>query len=137
MKNLSIKKLFLIDGIGAVLSAFLLGIILVRFEHVFGMPRRALYFLSVFPCIFALYDLTCYLLNSEKSKVLLKIIAFLNIAYCFISIPFIFKYYQNLTYLGLIYFILELAILILLISIELKIAFDTNLDTQVQKETNN
>ena len=136
MKKLSVKKLFLIDGIGALLSAFLLGVVLVRFEHVFGMPTPTLYFLFVFPCIFALYDLSCYLLSPEKSKVLLKIIAFLNIAYCFISIPSIFKHYQNLTYLGVIYFTLELIILILLISIELKIAFTKDPDAKVQRETN-
>ncbi|MCX2764811.1 hypothetical protein [Aquimarina muelleri] len=131
MKKLIFKKIFLIDGIGAVLSAFLLGVILVRFEHHFGMPIPTLYFLSIFPCLFALYDLICYLLSSEKGTVLIKIIAFLNIAYCFISISSVFKHHQSLTSLGLIYFILELAIIILLITMELKIAFNTKLDTQL------
>ena len=31
------KKIFLLDGLGAALSAFFLGVILVRFETFFGM----------------------------------------------------------------------------------------------------
>ena len=35
------KKLFFIDGCGAILSAFLLGIVLVRFEKYIGMPIKS------------------------------------------------------------------------------------------------
>jgi hypothetical protein len=40
------KKIFLIDGIGALLSAVFLGVILVKFEESFRMPRTILYLLS-------------------------------------------------------------------------------------------
>lgn len=44
--NANPKKLFQIDGLGAILSAILLGIILVRFERFFGIPVSTLYFLA-------------------------------------------------------------------------------------------
>ena len=53
------KVLFLVDGLGALLSAFLLGFVLVRLERVFGIPPDALYLLATVPCLFALYDFYC------------------------------------------------------------------------------
>ena len=51
------KKLFLIDGLGAILSAFLLGYVLVKLERVFGIPSKTLYFLATLPMFFVIYDL--------------------------------------------------------------------------------
>ncbi|MEM6633615.1 MAG: hypothetical protein AAF694_28335 [Bacteroidota bacterium] len=60
------KKLLIIDGLGALLSAFLLGVVLVRFESQVGMPRNSLYVLAAFPCIFAIYDLISYFQGPQK-----------------------------------------------------------------------
>lgn len=114
------KILFLIDGSGALLSAFLLGMFLTRFESTFGMPKTALYFLAFFPCIFVIYDLYCYFQTNENWKYFLKAIALANIAYCIISITTIFYHFDTLTILGLIYFLIEFTIVIILASIELK-----------------
>ncbi|MEO1260508.1 MAG: hypothetical protein AAFZ15_17055 [Bacteroidota bacterium] len=122
IKRLAPKKLFLIDGIGALLSAFLLGAIWTRFENIFGMPRSALYILALLPCFFAIYDFICYFKIKENWSPFLKVIAFANLLYCLISIGFLFNHYQQLTVLGLIYFFLELLIVILLAGIELKMA---------------
>lgn len=51
------KKLFLIDGLGAILSVFLLGFVLVKLERVVGIPSKTLYFLATMPVFFAIYDL--------------------------------------------------------------------------------
>lgn len=114
------RMLFLIDGLGALLSAFLLGVILTRFENTFGMPRNVLYFLSFLPSVFAAYDFICYFRISGNIGFYLKIIAFANLTYCTISICLVFHHYQKLTILGLIYFLVEIAIIIFLASIELK-----------------
>ncbi len=122
MNTSKTKQLFLIDGLGALISAFLLGVILTRFEAVFGIPLQTLYVLSIFPCIFAVYDFGCYVLVSKKDKMFLKAIAFANLLYCFISIALLFQHYDRLTYVGWIYFLLEIVIIIILARIELKIA---------------
>ena len=59
------KKLFLIDGLGALVSAFFLGVVLVRLESFFGIPPFILYFLAFLPCLFAAYDFFCYLKVKE------------------------------------------------------------------------
>ena len=116
------RTLFIIDGFGALLSAFLLGVVLTRFESAFGMPRKVLYFLAFLPCIFAIYDFSCYLRIRGNWGRFLRAIAIANLIYCGISIGFVWHHYQKLTNLGLIYFLTELAIVLLLAGIELRTA---------------
>jgi thiol:disulfide interchange protein len=56
------KRLFLIDGLGAFLTAFMLGVVLANFESSFGMPLKTLYFLSFLAGLFCLYSFFCYFL---------------------------------------------------------------------------
>ena len=121
------KLLFLVDGFGALLSAFLLGIFLTRFETTFGMPKSTLYFLASLPCVFAIYDFYCYLRINGNWKYFLKTIAIANIIYCFISMIMIIYHFQKLTSLGLIYFLLEFAIVITIASIEFRTALSSKL----------
>ena len=116
------RKLFLIDGIGAFISAFMLGIVLVQFESFFGMPRKALYFLAALPCLYLLYDFYVYWQVEKNLKWYLKGIAMANLLYYFISIAFLFQHQQQLTIWGWTYFILEMLIIILLVVIQAKIA---------------
>ena len=120
--NLRAKTLFLIDGFGAILSAFLLGFILVKFESTFGMPRQTLYFLALLPCFFALYDFICYFRLTTNWGSFLKGIAVANFTYCCISLVFVFLHYPKLTMLGLIYFLLEVLIVFVLACVELKVS---------------
>ena len=113
------KKLFLIDSLGAVLTAFFLGVFLVRFEDSFGMPKTILYFLSSIACIYAIYSICCYfLLANIWGPYLMKGIIIANLVYCCLTIVLVFYFYQKLTMLGLIYFVLELMVIISLIIIE-------------------
>lgn len=54
------KRLFLADGSGAFLTAFLLGVVLTRLEVEFGMPRKVLYALSALACLYAAYSMGGY-----------------------------------------------------------------------------
>jgi hypothetical protein len=56
--KISPKNLFLLDSLGALLSAILLGVILVSFENAFGMPQKTLYTLSYTAIIFSIYSLS-------------------------------------------------------------------------------
>ena len=116
------RSLFLIDGLGALLSAFLLGVVLVRLESSFGMPSQTLYLLASIPCVFIIYDLVCYFQIAKNWAILLRTIATMNLIYCIISIAMIISHYQELTTLGWIYFLLEIVIIILLVVIEFKTA---------------
>ena len=116
------KKLFLIDGVGALLSAFLLGVVLVLLEKYFGIPTSTLFFLASFPIFFAVYDYYCYKKEREKLGRLLQLIAILNILYCFLSMGFAVYHYETITYLGWIYISIEILIILVLAVLEFKVA---------------
>jgi len=114
------RSIFLIDAIGALITAlFLLGI-LAQLENYFGMPSKVLYLLSVIAFCLFLYSISCHRLIKSNGKPFLSLLIFFNLIYLLISIGMVIKYYVNLTKLGVIYFILELIIIGIVIIIELK-----------------
>lgn len=116
------RILFLIDGFGAMLSAFLLGVVLVQFEPFFGIPRSTLYFLASLPCVFAVYDFSCYLSLRKNLSPFLKAIAIANLFYCCLSLGLAIYHRQVLTISGWIYILVEIGIVIFLATVELRIA---------------
>ena len=114
------KRLFLIDSIGALLTAFLLGTVLTRFEVVFGMPKTILYYLSLIALLISIYSICCHFLLNGNWKPYLKGIIIANLTYCLMSIGLIVCFYQKLTFIGLFYFISEILIIIILVAVELK-----------------
>lgn len=123
------KTLFLIDGLGALLSAFLLGVVLTSFEEFFGMPRIVLYSLSFLAVLFAVYSSLCYLKTPENWPTYLKTIAILNLLYCFVTIGLVFHFFEQLTMFGIIYFVCEIFVILTLASIELKLAMHHSRDS--------
>jgi hypothetical protein len=113
------KRLFLIDGLGAFLTAFMLGVVLANFESSFGMPLKTLYFLSFLAGVFCLYSFCCYFFVSGNWRPFLKAIAVANTLYCCLTLRLVFYYYQNLTLLGMVYFLGEIGIVMGLVVVEL------------------
>ncbi|MFK8104518.1 MAG: hypothetical protein AB8G15_18485 [Saprospiraceae bacterium] len=117
-----LKQLFLLDGVGAIVSAILLGIVLVQLETYFGIPRETLYLLAALPCFFAVYDFYCYFSVEQHLGKYLRGIAIVNLLYCVLSLGLAFYHYQEILYLGWIYIIVEIMIVVALAMIELKAA---------------
>ena len=115
------KKLFLIDGLGAFLTAFFLLEILARFQEYFGMPITIIYFLSAAACIYMMYSICCYLFVFSDWHPYLKAITIANIIYCCVTITLVIYFFQNLTMLGLIYFLIEIIVMSSLILLELTV----------------
>ncbi|MFK7904912.1 MAG: hypothetical protein AB8B69_07300 [Chitinophagales bacterium] len=126
--TLSPKNLFLIDGLGALLSAFLLGVVLVHFESIFRMPQQVLYVLSAIPCLFAIYSWTCYFRTPNNWQPYLKAIAIANTLYCCLTSVLVIYYYSTLSMLGVLYFVLEILVVMTLVIVELNLA--TNKETK-------
>lgn len=120
--NLNPKTLFLVDGLGAILSSFLLGIVLVKMEGVFGIPKTSLYLLAVIPCAFAIYDLCCYRIKEINIPRYLKGIAYMNLLYCFLSLVLAFYHFEKIKKFGWLYIALEILIIIALAIYELKVS---------------
>lgn len=116
------QKLFLLDGFGAILSAFLVGIVLVNVNERIGIPASTLYFLALLPLFFASYDYYSYRKSPQKIEFFLKGIAMLNLSYCFISLGALFYHLDTITSFGWIYFLSELVIVFLLALYELRTA---------------
>ncbi len=116
------KKLFLIDGFGAMLSAFLLGVVLVKFEGIFGIPKTTLYFLASLPCLFAVYDFYCYYSIDKNLGLFLRVIAITNLIYCIISLGLAIYHKEVITNFGWAYILMEIVVVSALAVIELRAA---------------
>lgn len=122
MQKLSPKKLFMLDGGGALLSAVLLGGVLPHYESFFGMPATALYLLAAFPILFLCFDVVSYFRYPKNSRLALRMVAGMNLGYCLISVGCLIHHYPRLTKFGLTYFFLELLVVVFLAVLELKMA---------------
>lgn len=116
------QQLFLLDGLGAVLSAFLLGVVLVRLESYFGIPVSTLYILAALPVFFAVFDAFCYYKGADRYGSLLKVIAIVNLLYCCLSLGFAFFHFEKITYLGWGYIIIEVLIVLAIARLEFQVA---------------
>lgn len=112
--------IFLLDGSGALISAFSLGILLPLFQEFIGMPLEILWILAGIAALFALYSLTCYRAAGDKWKRLLTLIAIANGAYAILSLALVVIHFDMLKIWGLLYFGGEILILIGLITLEIK-----------------
>lgn len=108
------RFIFLVDLAGAVLSAFLLGIVLVHWQFYFGMPKESLHLLACIPLCFVLYDIVCFFFIRQNFKWALLGIAVLNFLYCLLSIYFLFLHASSLSILAWVYFVVEIFIVALI-----------------------
>ena len=116
------KLIFLIDGFGAILSMFLLGFVLIKLERVIGMPAQTLYILAGIAGIFSIFSFVCAFRITKNWRTLLKIIAFANLSYCLLTFSLLFYHQSQLTIFGIVYFLLEILVIVGLALFELKIA---------------
>lgn len=121
-QNLNSKTILLIDGIGAVISAIMLGLVLPSLNHLIGMPFIILRYLAIAACLFATFSLTCYIASPNRWHQYLMLIGMINLIYCAVSLGLVFYYYPQLTKLGLAYFIIEKLIVFPLALLEIKTA---------------
>jgi hypothetical protein len=112
------RRLFLIDGLGAVLSAMMLGFVLVPFNEFFGFPVSTLYVLAALPCVFTVFDAYAYFKNGKSTMRHLSIISTSNILYCIFSVSMVMFHFVALP--GWIYILLEITIVLIFVLIENK-----------------
>lgn len=115
------KNIFLVDGTGAFVTAFLLFFVLRNFNHYFAVPPEVLLWLLAIATVFCLYSLSCFFLLKNNWKPFLKIIVTANLLYCCLTMGFVLYSYHTLTPLALVYFFAEIVIICILVFIEVKI----------------
>lgn len=115
------RKMFLIDGIGAAVSALFLGILLNSFQEYIGMPEYILIPLSLIAAVFAIYSFSCFFFIKQKSPLFLRIIAFSNLIYCLLTGGMVVSFQDQLTALGFCYFLAEIGLILGLVFLEFKV----------------
>lgn len=116
------RQLFLVDCLGAILTASLLAFVVAPFESVFGLPHLIAYKLATVAIFLALYSAINYKFFGKKWSRWLRIIAIANTLYCLATMVVVVMNWQVITLLGIVYFIGEAAIVARLVMLEWKVA---------------
>lgn len=119
LSKLTPSQCFLIDGIGAVVSALLLGVVLVHYQQLIGLPEQVLYWLAGLATLFAVYSLTCYWRTPANWQPYLSFIAVVNLLYCCLTVVLVFLH-ESISPLGGAYFVVEIIIVVTIALLELK-----------------
>ena len=116
------KKIFLIDGLGAFLTAFLLFIMSRMLNEYVGMPKVILSILSTIAFFFRLYSLYCsFFLSNKRWYPFLRAIIIANLLYSYLTLGLVIYNYSRLTILGATYFLLEIAVISILVFLEINV----------------
>lgn len=114
------KNIFLLDGLGALLTTLLIFFVLRTFNDFFGLSKNILEYLAALALVFSCYSVSCYFLVSNNWKSFLKIICTANILYCILTIGVLFYQHQSISIFGIAYFLGEIAVIAGIVSLEIK-----------------
>lgn len=117
--NFTAKQLFLIDSIGALLTALITFFILPTFTEHFGFPEHIFKILALSAFIFSIYSCSCFMLVKNEASIFLKIIGFANLCYCATIVYLVITHFSHLSGLGVAYFSGEILIICMLSYFEL------------------
>jgi hypothetical protein len=116
---MDVRKLFLLDASGALISCLLIGFLQIPHVEVFGIPPSAFRILLILAIGLMLFSSLCYFfLNTAQLKSFLRKLAWMNTSYLFITLFFIIQYSHQIRMTGWIYYSLEVMVMSLLIVVE-------------------
>jgi hypothetical protein len=116
------RRVFLIDCIGAITSALMLGLVLPKFERYFGMPVIILHSLALVAICLAFFSGSCMLIRHRRWQITMRLVALANIIYCLTSAILLVRFWGYLTPLGMAYFVSEKIIVLGLACFEFRTA---------------
>lgn len=114
---MSLRKVFLLDGLGAVGSTVFSGLVLPLFSEQIGVPKTILYSLALLALAFSIYSLSCFQFVTKLKPWMLLGIILANILYCVTSVGTVF-FLPSLTFLGAVLFSFEVGIIALVVLVE-------------------
>lgn len=118
--RLNERTVFLMDGLGAVASSAVMGLVLPPLSSRLGLPREILYSFAAAGAAFAVYSLSCYFLVRNLRRPLLAAIMLGNLIYCAMSAALFFKV-EGLTTWGRAYLVGEILVILGVVAIEAKV----------------
>lgn len=115
------KQIFLIDSIGAILTASILFSIAIGFPAFLGMPAHILFLLAAIAVTFAVYSFCCFYFKSINWRRYLMAIMIANTTYVVATGGLVYHFYNSITLWGLLYFIGEILVIMVLLLFEFKV----------------
>lgn len=113
------RLLFAVDGVGALLSAVTLGLVLPVFQAWIGLQLSVLFLLAIGALALAIYSLVNAFGIILYRPIWLKITIAGNIFYCATTAMLLIAFSGQITALGAAYFLGELVIILALATIEI------------------
>lgn len=112
------EKLFRVDGTGALITSVLL-FVLLKFPALnSGLPSVILICLLLISVLIAVYSFACSFVIKKNRKRFIMLNGILNTLYCCLTFGLLMYYRQEVTVLGITYFVLEILIIGVLIYVE-------------------
>lgn len=111
------KSIFLLDGAGAVMSAFSTGIVLPMFAEWTGVPASVSAAMAVFPLAFGVYSFGCFWFAKRIRPLMLLAIIFANLFYCLLALALVFGQ-RDFTVWGKAFFAGEVLIILGVVALE-------------------
>lgn len=121
MKLPAPRTMFLLDGLGGVATAITLCAVLPSFHHAIGLSRGTLVALGLFGVVYGAYSLGCSRLVRERWRSALTIIVGANVFYCVVTALVLVTHRHTMTVLGTSYFVVEIAVIAALVSLEVAV----------------
>ena len=116
------RALFLMDGVGALVTALLVGVVLPTLRDHIGMPRSVLRALALTGAVIAAYSLTCAATRPKRWPGYLRSIALMNAGYCLVTAALLIRFTAALHVLDWLYFVSEIVVVSALVTLELRVA---------------
>ncbi|GAB5540200.1 MAG: hypothetical protein Salg2KO_23030 [Salibacteraceae bacterium] len=121
LESITPRRIFLIDGLGAMISAILL-VAIASLESVFQFPEQLAYELALVALILSTYSMACYFVRPKSMFNFLLALVIANIGYSVFTGIVILYYWNTVSIYSTIYFISEILLILTLASIEFRMA---------------
>ena len=115
MTRITRRQTFIIDGIGALVSVLLLGVILPMFADRLGLPPHIFRSLALWALGCLVFDTLVLASFPEPPRKWLARVMSLNATYCVITACLMWQHQDVITVLGWSYFALEMLVLMCLV----------------------
>jgi hypothetical protein len=116
------KTIFLLDGLGAMMTGVSIILIKTFFVDYFGMSSDALIYLATIAWGLALYSMTCYFALDDNWRPFLRPLLIANVFYCFLTSWLLIAFAKTLTIFGYAYFLSEMVLISALVYVEVQIS---------------
>jgi len=117
---MSIRKLFLLDGSGALLTALMLMLVLPKLDLLTGIDPDMITVMVLIAFLLTAMSLTFFFTYNQQSYKVLQVIGISNLLYSGIIVVVLLVYGSSMKPLGMTYFILEGLVVVLLGLVEIR-----------------